>query len=230
MGGSKQLDLTPDMGNTILRGCFQVVFPDKLDKAVFSAQMRADISENIRQLKKAVGSREVSPIFKREKKFHFGPEDWYETVSRKPNPTAEEEEGELLGEVQKTRWQLKPEHKNSTVQVELSGKAKKGLASLLLLWAHPGPAYLQDKPIQFQSGQVGFTLSPGRQDEVVWPLAEQIGVVAWLEEKLELKKSNANELKISFDEDLEKEKELKEAVGEETSTEPQDRPILEKVK
>jgi hypothetical protein len=196
---NKILTLNPDQGNTILAGCFQIVFPDKLDKEIFAPNVRARISEDIRQLKKAIGSKEVSPIFRRAKITTFGPEKWYEEVNRMPDPKQEEQEGTVLGEVQKVRYQLRPEHKNSTVQVEISGRARKGLAALLLVWAHPGPAYIQSK-------EVNFTLSPGRQDEVVWPLAEQIGVTGWLHEKLGLTQTNASELSVTFDEEHAKEK------------------------
>jgi hypothetical protein len=203
----KVLKLNPDQGNTLLGGCFQIVFPDKLDKEIFAPNVRARISEDIRQLKKALGSMEVSPIFRMNKIIHFGPADWYDKVIRKPDPKQEEQEGSILGEVARIRYELKAEHKNSTVEVEISGRARKGLAALLLVWAHPGPAYIQSK-------EVAFTLSPGRQDEVVWTLAGQIGVTGWLQEKLGLTQSNASELSVTFDEDRAKEKELEKAVEE----------------
>lgn len=176
---SDQIHVTAKQGNQLLQDCFGLQVPEKLEGVgTFSYQTIATIHKNIRQLKKALV--EVSPIFRRTKKLHFGPERWYRREERSLTGEKKEIEADALGEVVKERFVvvegLDPDE---TVEVALTGQAKAGLKILLLLRCHP------ESVGKGRSGEpIRQTHSPGHQDEFVWPIAAQLGIVGDLEKKI----------------------------------------------
>lgn len=173
-----QISLTAQEGNHLLADCFRVVVPAKIEGVgSWEPATRANITSNIRQLKKALA--EVSPIFRKERKTHFGPEEWYEKQERSVSSTQKEREIDETGEPVRFRWVVKSEARGEAVPVTLSGQAKKGLYVLLLLRLHPGPCTNTGQPQEFTQA-----LTAGFQDEIIWPIAAKLGVVKDLEKKI----------------------------------------------
>lgn len=183
---SKEIELTSPEGGRLLSDCFNVVIPRKIEGlGTWDQQAKAVIDRNVRQLLKAL--KEVSPIFRKTKRTTFGPAEWYDEQKREVDPAQKEKELDASGEQIKTRHVLKDEHKHSTAKVTLNGQAEKGMSILLLLRLHPGPCFMDDPAKPFSQA-----LTPGYQDEQVWPMAEKLGIARDLEVKLGLTKG-ANE-------------------------------------
>ena len=176
---SDTIKLTASQGNQLLQDCFGLQVPDKLEGVgTFTHQTVATIQKNIRQLKKALVA--VSPIYQKHKKLHFGPSRWYVREERAITGDKKEMEADALGEVVKHRFVRADGDPDETVEVgPLTGQAKAGLKMLLLLRCHP------ESVAQLRGGgTLKQTHSPGHQDEFVWPIAEQLGIVGDLERKI----------------------------------------------
>ena len=186
-----EIRLDQDKGTKILRACFQTVFPNKIDKESFAPNVRSRIHADIRILKRAL--QEHSDLLKDESIVLFGPYSWYTKTERKARAD-DEREGEVLGTSLRYRYEFNRAFSKEEIKVIASARARKGLAAILLLWGHPGPCFLGQN-------QVDYIQVPGQQDNILWPLAEQLKCVPWLEEKLSLGKTNAAEMLINFEDD-----------------------------
>lgn len=189
--------LTAMEGNQLLSDCFSVVVPSKIEGVgTWDPNTRATITQNIRQLKKALAK--VSDIFKAERKTMFGPLEWYEKQERTVSGDQKERELDQTGEPVRYRYVLRPEAKDKDVEVTMTGQAKKGLYILLLLRLHPGPC-----SVPGNQGEFSQALTAGFQDERIWPIAEKLGVVKDLEAKIGAGKGS--DVSFSTDEEIEAE-------------------------
>ena len=186
-----EIRVNQDQGTQLLLACFKVTFPDKIDKENFAPNVRSRIHADIRILKRAL--QEHSDLLKDEEILLFGPSVWYKKIEKQARP-GEERVGQILSTSRDHLWEFNSKYRTATIKVILSARARKGLAAILLLWGHPGPCF-------YGQNQVAYVQVPGQQDNVLWPLAEQLKCVPWLEEKLCLGKTNAAEMSVNFEDD-----------------------------
>jgi hypothetical protein len=131
--------------------------------------------------------RKASPLLTEDDKVFFGPRAEYSTWTRKPI----KDEIEAGENPDKDVTIYEPKDPKKTVDCDLTGKERDGLYWALFLLAHPSSVFCQ---------------GPMVQDQLVWPLAEQIHMTGQLEEDCCLKKGEVVELK----DDQEREKEQAE--------------------
>lgn len=160
------VNLTHQQGTPILRVSHGGVFPAKIGKKEFSSEIRGTFLKEIRQLYKAM--KAVSPILSKHKKLYFGPEEWY--VRRDVQPKA----GDVSMDdpADRIKFDALEKHIHATHEVALTGQAKNGLFRILYLLSH---------------AESPFCVGGGMQDDIVWPIAEQIRCVPALEEAVGLK-------------------------------------------
>lgn len=160
----RKLTLTYQQGTTLLNRT-GMNYPEKFNEDMkFSPSVRATFSRNARQLFKAI--KRVSPGFQKRPKMNpiFGKtENWKEM----PWPT--DKDGKVPTHLQEREPEQKVLDLYKTEELSLNSQASDGLAAILLLLSHPDSKEC---------------MSPMAQEEIVWPLAEQLGLVPWLEKKI----------------------------------------------
>ena len=201
--------ITVNQGNQLFRDCFLLDVPDKIEGiGAWNVQFRSATIKNIRQFKKALA--QASEIFLVEKQIHFGPRDLYLCTQRPLTGAEKEREVDDVGEIIEHKYAVLPRNGDVEVEVELTGESRRGAFAVCLLRTHPGPLYRHGKPYS-------WTISPGRQDELIWPVAEALGFRRDLEAKLELWKDVG--LAFKGDEEYDSEK-AKENAGEAAAPPP----------
>lgn len=160
----RKLTITYQQGTTLLNRT-GINYPEKFNEDMkFSPSVRATFARNARQLFKAI--KKVSPGFRTRPKMNpvFGSTaNWKEL----PWPT------DAAGRVPTHLQERDPEQKVIDLFREetlaLNSQASDAVAAILLLLAHPDSKEC---------------LSPMAQEEIVWPVAEQLRLVPWLEKKV----------------------------------------------
>lgn len=170
-----QVRLTPGQGTQFMRMARVVAFPEKVGDRSFSAGMRATFQSEIRQLYKTL--KKHSPIFQEEGLVYFGPREWWQKVELRPSSVQHDD---ISMDDERIRYKVAPGCLDKTITVELTGEARRGLYRLLYLCVHPDS---------------GRTFPAGLQDELVWPVAEELKCVSALESDCELKKKETVEVK-----------------------------------
>lgn len=182
---SKIISLTAPQGTTLTRVLLSLKFPDKVgDPAKGGRQWTHDdlsaIDEKLRALKKAL--KRVSPIWEEEDKLWFGRRDAYAVKNvpkKEPGPGDDLiEDGDAPAKTEKA-YDYDQSKTKLTTDVEMNGSAARGLALLCYLWLDP------------QSQQ---RLAIGAQDELAWPIVEQLKAVPWMRSMLGLDKKVQDEI------------------------------------
>lgn len=159
----RKLTVNYQQGTTLLNRT-GINYPEKFNEDMkFSPSVRATFSRNARQLFKAI--KRVSPGFRQRPKMNpvFGsPLNWREI----PWPTGPD--GKTPAHLKEKEPEQKVIDLYKTEEIDLNSYASDAVAAILLLLSHPD----SDE-----------CLSPMAQEEVVWPVAEQLGLVPWLEKK-----------------------------------------------
>lgn len=154
-----KLKVTIEQGSALLAVSYLFQWPKKIgEKLNFPTKEISEITDQLRALKKTLAKH--SPIFNsKDRKIHFGPIEAY----RKINARVDYDKLDAETKLRVTKEDLKVSYdcldRFLETEIELTGQAKKGLYRVLLVWLHP------------DSSEV---LVPGKQDDLAWPIAEQI--------------------------------------------------------
>jgi hypothetical protein len=176
---AKILELTAAQGNYIFRMSHVIQYPEKIgEKTAFTHQQRATFGKEMREVYKAL--KRESEISRQKSKLFFGPAKWYNEKATAPpkdaDPSMNEDDGE--------RYELKAEFRHSAHPVTVNSNARNGLFRIFFLLTHPDSKNL---------------LGPGVQEELVWPVAEQIRCVTALEKAIGLSENQT--VKIEYDDE-----------------------------
>lgn len=177
-------------GTHVLRMAHSRAFPKEVGDRKFNASTRTGIVERIRQVYKAC--RKVSPLMREDMQLYFGPRDYWEVKELRLNPVTN---AEIPWQPEDDYLKVKKNCRRRTVDVELTGKGKRGLYWVLYLWVHP---------------ESSVCFGPGLQEEIAWSLAAQIKCVKQLEEEIGLDKAEVPEIRW----DDEREEDAKGEAGE----------------
>jgi len=182
------LTVTYRQGNILLGAC-NGALPEKInDELKFPWDVRATFTRNSRQLFKAI--KKASPGFQARPIMIpvFGdPKNW------KKDPSRAMKVSDGLGGFREIELQGNQAPQYSiidgelTVDLELNAQASDAVGLILVQFAHPDSKNQEGKSV---------CLSAADQDDIVWPLAEKLFIVPWLEEKVGLTKGQ--EIKVQY--------------------------------
>jgi hypothetical protein len=161
---NKKLTITYQQGTTLLDHTGNN-YPEKFNEDMkFAPSVRASFARNARRLYKAI--KKISPGFQQRPKMLpvFGdPTNW------KAIPWPTDKEGKVPAHLQEREPEYRVIDLLKVETVELDSQASDAVAAILLRLSHPDSREC---------------LSPMSQEEIVWPIADQLGLVPWLEKKI----------------------------------------------
>lgn len=172
MAEERKFTVTTEQGQVLFRVAGGFALPEKLGDLKYDVAERAVASDEVRDLFRELKSR--SPNYSISRRVQFGPAEGWDEV------TIPDGSGSTM-----KAWTLKPEQRETPVEIKLSEDALSGVAWCLLVTLHPA------SPMRM-----------GVQDleDIIWPLAKVFGLVGMLRKDLGVDKTKHRRIELDKEE------------------------------